>query len=88
MVRGIDQQVRRVQGLGSFRFVLDLNVRDIDLKKNPSHVDLSKPLTNDKHVQIRFEVIKTAMELEMWNEAYKILETIKVLKTMRKGAFR
>jgi hypothetical protein len=39
-------------------------------------------------VQIRFEVIKTAMELEMWNEAYKILETIKVLKTMRKGAFR
>lgn len=67
---------------------MDLNVRDIDLKKNPSHVDLSKPVTNDKHVQIRFEVIKTAMELEMWNEAYKILETIKVLKAMRKGGFR
>lgn len=70
------------------KFVLDLNVRDIDLKKNPSHVDLSKPATNDKHVAARFEVVKTAMAIEMWAEAFKTLETILVLKQMRKGIFK
>lgn len=70
------------------RFVTDLNVRDIDLKKNPSHVDLSKSSTNDKHVNIRFEIVQTAMALEMWQEALKLLETIIVLKNMRKGVFR
>lgn len=67
---------------------MDLNVRDVDLKKNPSHVDLSKTTTNDKHIIARFEVVKTAMALEMWQEAFKTLETIIVLKNMRKGAFR
>ena len=43
------------------KFVFDMNNREIDLKKNPWHVDLTKPSTNDKHVTIRFHLIKIAM---------------------------
>lgn len=65
-----------------------LEHKDIDIRKNLSQVDLAKPATNDKHVLARFEIVKTAISLEMWIEAFKILESIMVLKQLRRGVFR
>ncbi|CAD8151309.1 unnamed protein product [Paramecium octaurelia] len=70
------------------RFVLDLNERELDIKRNPTHVDLTKPATNDKHVNAIFEIVKTAMALDMQSEASKTLETVMVLKSMRRGNFK
>ncbi|CAD8162304.1 unnamed protein product [Paramecium pentaurelia] len=70
------------------RFVLDLNERELDIKRNPTHVDLTKPATNDKHVNAIFDIVKTAMALDMQSEASKTLETVKVLKSMRRGNFK
>jgi len=60
----------------------------VDLKKNPSHVDLSKSGTNDRHVALRFDLVRAAIQLELWNPAFRLLENILTLKNMRKGVFR
>ncbi len=43
------------------KFVQELNIREVDLKKNPFHVDLSKTGTNDRHVNLRFDLVKAAI---------------------------
>lgn len=51
-------------------------------------MDLSKPATNDKHINAIFDIVKAAMALDMQSEAAKTLETIMVLKSMRRGNFK
>ena len=65
-----------------------MNFRELDLKKNPFHVDLSKTSTNDRHVNLRFDLVKAAIQLELWNPAFRLLENVLTLKNMRKGVFR
>lgn len=67
---------------------MDLNERELDTRRNPTHVDLSKPATNDKHVNAIFDIVKTAMALDMQSEAAKTIETVMVLKSMRRGNFK
>lgn len=83
MIRSISRILFRL-----FRYVTELNVRELDTKKNPSHVDLTKSSTNDKHVNIRFELVRTAIKLDLYQEAYKLLESVLTLKQMRKAVFR